>query len=291
MSSYSLREIAMALGPSYPTVVGGRLERQDASTLVWSPLVSSSIGLYNGSAWDLVVAGPTPSISTSGLTVSGGGLTLNTNYDVYAYYQSSSSFSIQLQEWAGNNSRYETPDRFDGILVRDSTTTEGRKYRFLGIVRLNSSGEFSDIDRERFVWNFYNRQRRSLWARPTDTADRSYGSSTWREYNGGSAWYRAYFLSHEPEEFIITAMAEAHSNSSNAKWYISGLLNATNTARTPRVYNDADATYDNFQASCTSRESSVEGLNYMTMTQYARDGTSTYEGGYVHVGVISDLWC
>ena len=271
-----------------PTIVGGRLDYYSDSEIRWNAHQHYSIGLYDGEQWQLV----TPSGLVQGFidstTISGSALT-NGNYDVYAKYLSQDNLELIWQEWSGDNSRYETPQRFDGVLVRD-LTTEGKQMRFLGIIRVDESGNFIDTNIKRFVFNYYNKKLKTVYARPSDTGSWSYSGGAWVTWNNGSNYYAAYCLCHEPEDILMSACGEGTSSaSSNAKTYLGTSLNGT--VHHPYSYKDADATNDNHMLGCAAVGTTIEGLNQFDIKYNAADGTPLYEGGYAYHGCVAEIYC
>lgn len=147
----------------YKTVVGGRLERYSDTELRWEPYESDTIGLWNGSGWELVCPSGVIQAFNDFTTISGSAAAIDTNYDVYATYESSDNFILEFQEWAGDVSRYQDPVRFEGVYVYEDNEA-GKKKRWLGIVRLrNDSGnKFTDDRYRRFIFNKYNQVEKTL---------------------------------------------------------------------------------------------------------------------------------
>jgi hypothetical protein len=182
------------------TINGGRLELVSTTQINWNPAQHNVIGLYNGSAWELVSPTGTISLATPATqtTISGAAITYDVNYDVYANYLASDNFSLVLQEWAtssGGGTRYVTPQRFQGVLVYDSTTN-GLKRRYLGTIRLaNIAGAvYADQKDKRFIMNYYNKVRKTFGKANMYAADTHIASSTtvWRRWNNNADWLIEY---------------------------------------------------------------------------------------------------
>lgn len=289
MKSYSIYDIIRNLNFNYHYLIGGRLDRASDTELVWAPYQHGSIGLHSGNLWSVINVNTSISITTSGTTISGGSFTSDTNYDVYACYESPDSFSLQLQEWAGDNARYEMPSTLDGVLVKNPDTVEGRKCRFLGVVRLNNSGYFADTDTERFVFNLYNKKRTSLWTRYSTWSTITYSTSSWNEYNNGTDFYRAWFVSHGAEDITMYATTEVFANTTST-CYLTNALNATSDNCLPRIRLTSDSSSDNMCGHVRAAGSSVEGLNYYTLAMYSHF-SANYEGGYGYNGGVAEWWC
>lgn len=136
--------LTLQTGTPVPTI-----DLANRTTLYFTPYLGSRIALYNGSIWVIV---PYNEISLN-LT----GLTANTNYDVFIYNNSGIA-TMELTAWASDTARATTLVRQDGILVRSGASTR----RYVGTIRTTSTTQTQDTSTQRFVWNFYHRQRRPV---------------------------------------------------------------------------------------------------------------------------------
>ena len=287
MDPISLYNIQQTIAP---TVVGGRLELESSTEIQWKPYYNYSIGLYDGEDWKVVMPSGLIQAFIDSTTISGSGLSNDTSYDVYAKYESQDNFTLEFQEWAGNNSRYEAPTEFQGVLVRNLTTA-GKQMRWLGIIRVGTA-EFLDEDHHRYIFNHYNKKRKSLWTRQSDTNYYQYSTETVRECNGGSNWYRAWFICNEPIEMGCFVCGANWTQNTNCYFIFSVNFNTT-TSLNPlnwRVGQDSDASGDDRWSFGRTTRTSIEGLNYMTMLEYAYQ-TSQVNAGYQWQGGTAMLWC
>jgi hypothetical protein len=131
-----------------------------------APYTSSSIALYDGSAWISRVANPLPSVAVP--------TALNTNYDVYAYWDGS-GVALELASWASPKTRV------DGVLTKSGDVSR----RFLGSVGTSYYGAVVDSTQSRLVWNEDNQVPRpvsvaypNVWYLPGTNAWRDVGGST-----------------------------------------------------------------------------------------------------------------
>lgn len=173
------------------TVNGGRIEYVSDTEIQWQPYINGSIGLYNGLNWEIVTPATTPSAANTATTISGGALAVDTNYDVFATYVSSTELELEFQEWATASGRYQDITSFEGIKVY-ADTAEGRMKRWLGTIRMDddSGAKFKDNNTMRFISNYYNRINKGLVAYSedlysSDTYDSSM-SSSWEAWNNNS---------------------------------------------------------------------------------------------------------
>jgi len=160
LTNYQLSEIELA---AIRTQQGGRIATYNATSsgtsteLRWQPYVHGNIALWNGKTWTIITPDYIPAYNTS-LDTTGQALAADTNYDVYVKYQTSTSGSLELVKWAGDNSRgYSGPNRTDGgVFVYDNSAT-GKTMRYVGAVRVIqvlSTKYFIDGRYQRFVVNW-----------------------------------------------------------------------------------------------------------------------------------------
>lgn len=142
--------------------VGGALALDGSTHLIWTPRQSNLIGLHNGTSWVMVQPASTPLAFNNAAVLGGGTLASGFNYDVFANYVSPEEFTLEFNKWATDTTRVTAPQRFEGILVFD-TTTSGIKKRYLGTVRPYYNGVdvvFVDTKEKRLLMNYYNKTKK-----------------------------------------------------------------------------------------------------------------------------------
>lgn len=145
------------------------------TTIYYTPWNGNRIGLYDGSTWRMY---PTAEVSKAL-----GTLTSGKNYDVFAYYDSATD-AVVLEfsaAWTSDTARADALTTQDGVLVKSGSTTR----RYLGTFRTSSTTQTEDTVSQRYVWNYYNRQRRRMTYHDT-TASWTYNSTTPRQTRGQS---------------------------------------------------------------------------------------------------------
>lgn len=166
------------------TEIGGRLtlttavpvttgDVASAATLYYTPYRHNRIGLYYNSAWS--------SFSTAEISVSLGAISVDTNYDVFAYY-TGAAVALELLSWSNDTTRATALARQDGIWTKSGDATR----RYIGTIRGSGAGVCEDSDTKRYVWNNENRCIRRLLKKES-TASWSYNSTTRRPANGSTA--------------------------------------------------------------------------------------------------------
>ena len=174
------------------TLQGGRIDRISDSVLEWQPHKHGTVGLWNGNLWLPITPTVNPQLLTSDLDIDGAALTADTNYDIFAEYYDEDTFKLVAKVWTGDNSH--TVPRFNGVLVEDEDS-DGYKRRYLGAVRLNSSGNFEDDQRRRFVVNWDHWVVKQVRVRCNTAANWNYdGDGAVVELRNGSNVERGEFI-------------------------------------------------------------------------------------------------
>jgi hypothetical protein len=206
------------------TLQGGRITKYNDSQLCWLAGKHNTIGLYNGKRWVPVVPNTAPVVTLPAVTISGATLTSGVVYDVYAQYQSDTSFTFAFQEWASQTARYNDPTvpagRFQGIAVYNPNTTSGQQLRYLGSVMLDGitgTPKFMDTYTQRFVVNYYNTKTMPVQTYNSSTTYYQYNTANqaWIEYGTGvpailAAQVRGEFISIHKNMDIAGAITVQH---------------------------------------------------------------------------------
>jgi hypothetical protein len=156
------------------------------STVYFTPYLGNRVGLFDGTQWRSYA------FAETGLALSS--LSSGVNYDVFLY-DSGGAPALELTAWSSDTGRDTTHNKGlvlqDGVYVRNDDHTR----RYLGTIRTISSSATTDTVTQRFVWNYYNRQRRAL--RQIDTTSPgfwTYNSTTWRQARGSTSNQVAYVV-------------------------------------------------------------------------------------------------
>lgn len=141
-----------------------------AVTLYFTPYKGARIALYDtvSSNWKFYIFAER-SISLSGLTA-------DTNYDAYLY-NNAGTLTLELVAWTDNTTRATALATQDGIYCKTGSLDR----RYLGTIRITATiGQCEDSLTKRYVWNYYNRIRRSFYNFDS-TASWTYTTATWRQ--------------------------------------------------------------------------------------------------------------
>jgi hypothetical protein len=144
-------------------------------TLYYLPFMDSKIEIYTGNRWVTYDIGTGISLSLTGLTSA-------TNYDVFAIV-SGGSPALATTAWSTATARATALTTVDGVYVQSGTTTR----RYLGTIRTSAASQCSDTAAQRFVHNYYHRQRRPLYKRDGGVTSYTYASTTYQQARAQSS--------------------------------------------------------------------------------------------------------
>lgn len=218
-ASATLLEIAMQ-----SIIPGGRLttesgvpvstsDRTSQSTIYYTPFVHNKIPLWDGSQWKPVVFAET-SLALSGLTS-------GKPYDVFGYI-SSGALALELLAWTDDTTRATAVTLQDGRYCKSGDKTRlllGTIYT-TGTNTTEDSGFGSTTSApKRYVWNAYNRVKRTLLIEE-DTASWSWSTAaTWRQVRASTD---------NQVEVVVglsgSAMVDLIHNSTGARDIVNGSL-------------------------------------------------------------------
>ena len=138
--------------------------------------MSEFVGLYLGDHWG---AKQTSAVAKSLDELT----TLNTNYDVFVYWDTNRKIvDLEFLAWLNDSTRTNELIRQDGVYVKYNDPTR----RYAGTVRTVAAGVIADASSRRFVWNFYNRVPLYM-SRVEGTSFWSYNSTTFHQTNSQTA--------------------------------------------------------------------------------------------------------
>jgi hypothetical protein len=103
----------------------------------------------------------------------------------------------------------------DGVYVKSGSLTK----RYLGTILIDEiAGKTHDAVTARYLWNYYNRVRRSAFL--TDLAATAFNTSAWRIYNNDFANYLPFGVGVSDEEILFTMSVSTRNNGAVAalKW-------------------------------------------------------------------------
>jgi hypothetical protein len=255
---------------------GGRLEYYSPTEIRWEPFVHNKVSLWNGNTWILCSCDTYIPIYNTSTDMFGGTLTYGVNYDVFLY-PSGSTFVCALSPWGTDTVRSKDLTRFQGIQVYDATTSEGRKYRFIGTIRLwnNSGPVFGDTNTKRLVANLDHKKIKCLVSYNTSTS--SWVCTTtnqWVEYRLGGSQIRGEFIS-LVSGTAVSGFAGLYKDWQHEPTTMGVGVNSTSTSHICNIVEHsswAQATEEHFLP-CFGEV--VLGYNYITMLIKTSSSTSS----------------
>ena len=148
------------------------------TTLYYLPYLGNRITLYDGVNW--------LEYTFSAINITNGGLSANTNYDVYVYLNAGTP-ALELEAWsnsgAGTSARAATIGQVAGVYIKSGDATR----RYVGTIRTNASTQFTVSGTEQFIWNAYNRVPRILVVTETTDTWASGTNNVWRQVRATAA--------------------------------------------------------------------------------------------------------
>lgn len=145
-----------------------------ASTLYYTPYLNNVIRIFDGTRWKVYT------YTERSLALSG--LTSGKNYDVFIY-DNAGTLTLELSAaWTNDTTRTDALALQDGVYVKDGTPSR----LWLGTIRTTGTTTTEDSVTKRFVWNAYNRAKRSLY-KTDSTVTWTYSTGSWRQANNAAA--------------------------------------------------------------------------------------------------------
>ena len=140
-----------------------------SSTIYFTPYFGNNINLYDisSSQWK--------DYSFNQLSLILSGMTTNTNYDIFIYYNGS-NLILEKNAWTNNITRLDNIIYQDGIPVKSGSLNK----RYLGTFRATSATTTEDSSSKRFVYNANNQIFKTIQA--YDNTSHTYSLSTIRSY-------------------------------------------------------------------------------------------------------------
>lgn len=236
-----------------------------ATTIYAVPCTGNRIALYDGaSTWSVY--------TSAQFSLALGTLSNNTNYDVFCYNNSGTP-TLEFTAWSGDTTRATALAYQDGILVKTGATTR----RYLGTFRTTATTTTEDSKAKRYLWNYYNRRRRSM-ERIDSTASWTYTTQTFRQANNSTS-NQLNFLIGVAEDDVEARLLATWDNSAGTfttscialdSTSARGGLNGTSTNSGGSGYECNLAYYDGVPAA---------GYHYLAWLEWSvASGTTTWYG-------------
>jgi hypothetical protein len=259
----------------------------DNDTIRLIPFRGNVVGLYNPDAgnWEPVEISTPPALSLSGLAI-------NTNYDVFAE-ESSGLAVLSGIAWANSLSRDVPLVAHEGVYVQSGAPQR----RYAGTIRVHSDGNAHDTELRRFVWNYYNRARRSLHVHETAASWTYAVANTWRPANNNTA-NRVEFVTGVQEDAIAVWVEALNSigGSGSATWVAqSAGLDITNGVSLQAYGGRIWTTNVLINHRSTGVLTPAQGYHFLQWVE-RQDTTSSISyygisGESYRLGLTAEVWC
>jgi hypothetical protein len=252
----------------------------NSANLYLTPYRGNKISLFNGSAWVLR--------ESAEVSVAIAGATIGRPYDVFAY-DNAGAVAIETLIWASATARATALTTQDGVLVKNGDTT--RKY--VGTVVPTGAAQLTDSERQRLVWNYYNRVDRNLLKQELFTAAWNYNTAVVRQANGSVLNQIEYVCGFQEDSieatlttgFLHTATGNSGSNFIGAD---SITAQATKSSAT-RIYSIVAATIAT--GVCTYKDLGQLGYHYLSWLEMGNGvATCTFTGSNFPSSSLMGKW-
>lgn len=143
-----------------------------AGTLYYAPYKHNRIRVYDGTRWQVYTFAELSLALT---------LTSGKPYDIFVY-DNAGTLTLEALVWTNDTTRATALTKQDGVYVKTGATTR----LYLGTIYSSGSNTTEDSAAKRFVWNMFNRIRRTLQVLEA-TDSWNYSTATIRQANGSTA--------------------------------------------------------------------------------------------------------
>jgi hypothetical protein len=240
VSPNSLADGRLTLTTGVPVTISDVLA---ATNVYFTPYKGDSLALYDGvSVWSVF------NFTEMVIAVPG---TTNTMYDVFCY-DNAGTPTLELTAWTNDTTRTTALVLQDGVYVKSGASTR----RYLGSFRTTAvSGQTEDSTANRYLWNYYNRVKRSMLAIDA-TLTWTYSTASYRQARASTANQLNFIIGVTEDIVSADVMAMASTNTANfrsvyvgigldstssndAQTFILGQCNVSTENGFPRaLYND-----------------------------------------------------
>lgn len=239
-------------------------DRTSQSTIYYTPFNGNSIHLFDGTLWQPF------NFTERSLALSG--LTADKNYDVFLY-DNAGTLTLELSAaWTNDTTRADALATQDGVYVKDGAATR----RWLGVIRTTSTSTIEDSETNRFVWNLYNQTARVCKSSAAISTSHTYSTGALREWNAGSGFVRAQFISGFAGLGVAVGFFSYMSRGgAGLAGAVSPGLNSTTSYLTINLL--AAGNIIDFRGGSVGTGACGLGLNYITGVQFGLSGVTYNE--------------
>lgn len=231
-----------------------------ATSIFYTPYVSDLISLWDGALWQTV--------AFTEYTLALGTLTSGKPYDVFAFL-TAGALTLEVLVWTSDSARATAVTYQDGRLCKSGDKTR----LLLGTFYTTATTTTEDSDAKRYLWNCYNQVRRR--AHKTDAAtSHTYGTATFREWNGGTGGpHRVKFVTGDVQFFAVEGWVELKGDGTRTGYvtFDQGTIDGAGFCQC----GSQASVFAMFGMSGAYK--SALGLNDLIVSEYASGATCTYD--------------
>jgi hypothetical protein len=214
----------------------------------------------------LCIEGVNEQIPAAGVTLSNGGLSANTTYNIYAY-MNSGTMTLEASTTA------HTEDSTTGMEIKSGAATR----TLVGMARTNGSSQFAQTSANLGVLTYFNRRVKRIQA--AFTADRTTTSTSYTELNSE---IRLPFLTWGDND-VAYAVRGVSSNDTNNTRHFTAVGIETGGSVTVRggavCRQGASTNSQEMNSAFSGFSDESEGYHYATVMGKVGAGTGTWSGG------------
>lgn len=243
------------------------------TTVYFTPYKGNRVAIYNGSSWVL--------LSFVETSIALGTLTIDKNYDVFAY-SNGGTVALELSAaWNSATARFGSgpyaallPTQ-DGVYVKstDGTVIDNTR-RYLGTFYTTATTTTEDSVLKRLLWNYYNRVPRPL-AVTDATATWSLGPNVWRQARATAT--NQVEVTCGINQSMIELVVQSYSTNSGIGYRAVGIGENSTTVAHHQTCAGTSAT-DGVFASATLRKNPRTGWSRYVWLEFVLANTVTFYG-------------
>ncbi len=286
------------LNPSSTTVINGDLHTCEgrltltstvpvlvsdvaaATTLYFTPFKGNKIHLYDGSNWNM------RTFTELSIAVPA---TTNTMYDVWIY-DNAGTPALELLAWTNDTTRATALTWQDGVIVKTGAATR----RYVGSFRTTGvSGQTECSTTKRYLYNYYNRVCRSMFAYDT-TNTWDYSTASFRQANATATNQLDVVMGVAEDVISVQAFGLTANSTATARNVYTGIGIDSSTVNSAAIVMQATCTGSLGVVSSASYEGLMVGRHTIVWLEKGNGSdTQTWlgdNGGVMQAGIIGKLW-
>lgn len=261
-------------------------DQSGKTTVYYTPFRHNRIMVYDGTQW-VWRAFTELSQATTDSTKSPAAVANNSNYDVFAWLDSSTLRATRGPAWSSDTSRGTGAgttelEFFEGKWVNKNAVTNGpaaRRGLYLGTVRSDGSAQVNDTLAKRHAWNAFNRVDRPL--KVVDTTNSwTYTTATFRQANAAAGNQLDIVVGLNEEPVSARVLATAENSGSNIRTAVGVGVDST-SANSADIFTGAAGIPSNTPGDNSAFYSGFPGIGRHTLVWLewsTASGTTTWFG-------------